>query len=71
MDVRTFDVVNSPTELVNWTSMSYKRWYPTPTLLASNKVMIMGGTQVGESWCCSGDKTSECWRRTIMLQGAL
>jgi hypothetical protein len=31
------------------TNMSYNRWYPTPTLLPSGKVMIMGGTQVGHA----------------------
>jgi hypothetical protein len=47
MSVRYFDFRNNPTNLVNVTSMTYRRWYPTLTLLPSNKIMIMGGTQVG------------------------
>ncbi len=47
--VRKYDISADPMTLEHITNMSYNRWYPTPTLLPSGKVMIMGGTQVGHA----------------------
>jgi hypothetical protein len=42
-----YDITYTPKKLTNVANMSWSRWYATPTLLPSGKVMIMGGTQVG------------------------
>jgi hypothetical protein len=47
--VRLYDITYTPDVLTNVGNMSWNRWYPTPTLLPSGKVIIMGGTQVGGS----------------------
>ncbi|KAG2431875.1 hypothetical protein HXX76_009368 [Chlamydomonas incerta] len=43
--VRTFNKSCTDLNLRKVNEMKWRRWYPTPTLLPSGKVMIMGGTQ--------------------------
>jgi len=43
--IRLFNPRQNATLLNKTAEMSFARWYPTPTLLASGKVLIMGGTQ--------------------------
>ncbi|KAG2454376.1 hypothetical protein HYH02_001399 [Chlamydomonas schloesseri] len=43
--VRTFNKTCLDLNLRKVNEMRWRRWYPTPTLLPSGKVMIMGGTQ--------------------------
>jgi hypothetical protein len=44
--VRIYDHMSSPDVLGVTTTMSYKRWYPTSTLLSNHKVLIYGGSEL-------------------------
>mmetsp|Transcript_2810 Transcript_2810/g.4835 ORF Transcript_2810/g.4835 Transcript_2810/m.4835 type:complete len:655 (-) Transcript_2810:823-2787(-) len=43
--VRIFDLQADPTHLIKVANLSWNRWYPSPTLLPTGRVLIMGGTQ--------------------------
>ncbi|PNH03962.1 Galactose oxidase, partial [Tetrabaena socialis] len=43
--LRTYNRSSTDLQLRKIRDMGWRRWYPTPTLLPSGKVLIMGGTQ--------------------------
>ncbi|KAL6756608.1 hypothetical protein V8C86DRAFT_2646145 [Haematococcus lacustris] len=43
--LRLFNMRTQPTRLLNTSYMAFNRWYPTPTLMPSGVIIVMGGTQ--------------------------